>query len=80
MYASSVEQIVERQTLTTTEESRVKYLGSARARLGWGGPWLLLYGTAGLAWEQLERTNTRTSTNRALRKIAPSPDLCESDV
>ena len=36
----------------------VKYLGSARTRLGWlpAGN-VLLYGTAGLAWERLDRTN-----------------------
>ena len=36
----------------------VKYLGSARARLGWlpAGN-VLLYGTAGLAWERLDRTD-----------------------
>lgn len=36
----------------------VKYLGSARARLGWlPADNILLYGTAGLASERLDRTN-----------------------
>jgi outer membrane immunogenic protein len=41
----------------------VKYLGSARARLGWEPTDnVLLYGTAGLAWERMDATqhNTRT--------------------
>jgi len=61
---AAVAPIVDRQTLTVTEERRVKYLGTARARLGWVPVnWLLLYGTAGLAWEQLERTSTETFTS-----------------
>jgi len=56
--------IINTETRTTTEERRVKYLGTARARLGWVPVnWLLLYGTAGLAWEQLERTTTETFTS-----------------
>jgi opacity protein-like surface antigen len=61
---AAVAPIVDTQTLTFTEERRVKYLGTARARLGWVPVnWLLLYGTAGLAWEQLERTHTETFTS-----------------
>ncbi|CAN5546544.1 hypothetical protein BH11PSE4_BH11PSE4_00560 [soil metagenome] len=43
---------------------RVKYLGTARGRLGWlptGN--VLLYGTAGLAWERLDNDQTQTTTN-----------------
>ncbi|MEH2473128.1 opacity protein-like surface antigen [Nitrobacteraceae bacterium AZCC 2161] len=43
---------------------RVKYLGTARGRLGWlptGN--VLLYGTAGLAWERLDNTETHVTTN-----------------
>jgi opacity protein-like surface antigen len=61
---AAVAPIIDTQTRTTTEERRVKYLGTARARLGWVPVnWLLLYGTAGLAWEQLERTTTETFTS-----------------
>ena len=56
--------IINTETRTITEERRVKYLGTARARLGWVPVnWLLLYGTAGLAWEQLERTEIETFTS-----------------
>ena len=49
-------------TNTITHEDRVKYLGTARARFGWvPWNWLLLYGTAGLAWERLERTESFSS-------------------
>jgi outer membrane immunogenic protein len=42
---------------------RVKYLGTARGRLGWlPTDNILLYGTAGLAWERLERTETDVHT------------------
>jgi len=38
---------------------KVKYLGTARARLGWTpSNEVLLYATGGLAWEKLERSNT----------------------
>jgi opacity protein-like surface antigen len=40
-----------------TRGENVKYLGSARARLGWlPADKVLLYGTAGLAWERLDLT------------------------
>jgi opacity protein-like surface antigen len=49
------------RTITITHEDRVKYLGTARARFGWvPWNWMLLYGTAGLAWERLERTESFT--------------------
>jgi opacity protein-like surface antigen len=39
----------------------VKYLGSARARLGWlPTDKVLLYGTAGLAWERLDQTEVES--------------------
>src|SRR5258705_6241787 len=46
---------------STTLGENVKYLSSARARLGWlpAGN-VLLYGTAGLAWERLDRTEDDT--------------------
>jgi outer membrane immunogenic protein len=46
-------------TETYLRADDVKWLGTARARLGFT-PFesLLLYGTAGLAWERFERTNT----------------------
>jgi opacity protein-like surface antigen len=41
----------------------IKYLGSARARLGWlPTDNVLLYGTAGLGWEKVERTEGQTQT------------------
>jgi opacity protein-like surface antigen len=46
-------------TVTRTFDDRVKYLGTARGRVGWlPTETVLLYGTAGLAWERYERTNT----------------------
>ncbi len=47
-------------TITETESDDVKYLGTIRARLGGAIPntGVLLYGTAGLAWERLNRTDT----------------------
>jgi opacity protein-like surface antigen len=44
-------------SFSETLGENVKYLGSARARLGWlpAGN-VLLYGTAGLAWERLDQT------------------------
>ena len=48
-------------TVSISMGERVKYLGSARARLGWTplDP-LLLYGTAGLAWERVDQNPTTT--------------------
>lgn len=48
------------RTLTLGLAEKVQYLGSARARLGWlPTDNLLLYGTAGLAWERLDSTASR---------------------
>jgi opacity protein-like surface antigen len=49
------------RTLTLSDD--VKYLGTARGRLGWtpAGNWLL-YGTGGLAWERVHRSILRVST------------------
>jgi opacity protein-like surface antigen len=43
-----------------TLSDNVKYLGTARGRLGWtpAGNWLL-YGTGGLAWERVNRSSVR---------------------
>jgi outer membrane immunogenic protein len=54
----------------TTENNsltdKVTYLGSARARLGWLPiENVMLYGTAGLGWERLDRTAVRTETTPA---------------
>ena len=46
-------------TTTVIRSDDVKYLGTLRGRVGWlptGN--VLLYGTAGLAWERFERTET----------------------
>jgi outer membrane immunogenic protein len=47
-------------SITDTASDDVKYLGAARARVG-GVPFantdILLYGTAGLAWERVNRTD-----------------------
>jgi opacity protein-like surface antigen len=42
---------------TETLSDNVKYLGTARGRIGWtpAGSWLL-YGTGGLAWERVDRS------------------------
>ena len=65
------------RTITITHEDRVKYLGTARARFGWvPWNWLLLYGTAGLAWERLERTETFTDViNNVVRFSFTSTDV-----
>ena len=44
---------------TETRSDNVKYLGTSRGRLGWLPlDNVLLYGTAGLGWERLNRTTT----------------------
>jgi opacity protein-like surface antigen len=49
--------------ITEMRDDRVKYLGTARGRVGWlPTDTVLLYGTAGLAWERYERTNSVFST------------------
>src|SRR5207248_2005364 len=54
---------------TVTVADDVKYLGSARARLGYSplGSSLLLYGTAGLAWERVDRIETEVQRFIAIR-------------
>jgi opacity protein-like surface antigen len=50
-------------TSTVTLDEKVKYLGTVRGRLGWlPTDTVLLYGTAGLAWERFERGETQTLT------------------
>jgi outer membrane immunogenic protein len=49
-------------TFTDTESDNVKYLGTVRTRVGGAVPFAntdaLLYGTAGLAWERVNRIDT----------------------
>ncbi|QWG22985.1 hypothetical protein KMZ93_24055 [Bradyrhizobium sediminis] len=53
-------------TLSGRFDENVKYLGTARGRLGWlATDNLLFYGTAGLAWERLERTKIQNETTPA---------------
>jgi opacity protein-like surface antigen len=50
-------------TGTVAFDEKVKYLGTVRGRLGWlPTETVLLYGTAGLAWERFERGNTLSQT------------------
>src|SRR6185295_14040444 len=54
--------IVAAETLTMAED--VKYLGTARARLGLAtAESLLFYASAGLAWERLDQTVTQVSSS-----------------
>src|ERR1700686_1623787 len=47
------------RTEANTTDDRVRYLGSARGRVGWlPTDTVLLYGTAGLGWERYDRTDT----------------------
>jgi opacity protein-like surface antigen len=49
---------------TYTRSDRVKYLGTARARLGWvPTDNVLLYGTAGAAWERFDLSIVRSVNN-----------------
>jgi opacity protein-like surface antigen len=58
--SSSVSSAVPGGTIATIAfDEKIKYLGTARARLGWlPTQTVLLYGTAGLAWERFERGET----------------------
>ena len=48
------------QTVDRTD--RLKYLGTARGRLGWlPADHMLIYGTAGVAWERFETSYVRTT-------------------
>jgi outer membrane immunogenic protein len=59
------------RTETFKLSDRVKYLGTARGRLGWlPTDNILLYGTAGLAWERLERTETDVNTAGGVTETA----------
>jgi opacity protein-like surface antigen len=50
-------------TGTVVFDEKVKYLGTVRGRLGWlPTETVLLYGTAGLAWERFERAETVSQT------------------
>src|SRR6185295_19215873 len=52
----------------------VKYLGTVRARVGGAVPFantdVLLYGTAGLAWERVNRIDTETVVTPAVTQSA----------
>ncbi|MGY8636564.1 hypothetical protein RAD15_29240 [Bradyrhizobium sp. 14AA] len=62
------------RTVTLSLAENVKYLGSARARLGWlPTDNVLLYGTAGLAWERLDSTSTNLSVDNP--PAAPATQL-----
>jgi Outer membrane protein beta-barrel domain len=61
--------------ITDSEADNVKLLGTARARLGAavtsGCCWnVLVYGTGGLAWEQLQRTDTEIVATPAVIQTA----------
>ena len=62
-------------TSNLTIAERVQYLGSARARIGWlPTDNVLLYGTAGLAWERLDQNQAHGySSNR--KSSGPSDGL-----
>jgi outer membrane immunogenic protein len=65
-------------TITAALDEKVNYLGTVRGRLGWlPTDTVLLYGTAGLAWERFERGQTNTSMTVGVgsyttREVAPS--------
>ena len=59
-------------SISTSETlgENVKYLGSARARLGWPPAGnVLLYGTAGLAWERLDRTDDLSQMSLRAKRL-----------
>ncbi|MFZ2154503.1 MAG: hypothetical protein WAV72_00065, partial [Bradyrhizobium sp.] len=54
-------------TITDLQSDKISYLGTARGRLGWTATdTVLLYGTAGLAWERLKRIDTETVVTPAV--------------
>src|SRR5262245_17867167 len=61
-------------TVTDTESDDVKYLGTVRARVGGNVPFantdVLLYGTAGLAWERLNRTDSTVVVVPGITQVA----------
>jgi len=61
-------------TITDIEGDDVKYLGTVRARVGGAVPFantdVLLYGTAGLAWERVNRIDTETVVTPAVTQSA----------
>src|SRR6188508_115812 len=64
-------------TVSQSFENRVKYLGTLRGRLGWLPlDNVLLYGTAGLAWERHELIQNETSSegidSAVFRGVSPS--------
>jgi hypothetical protein len=64
-------------TITDTSGDDVKYLGTLRARVG-GAPFantdVLLYGTAGLAWERINRIETTVLVAPPTTQVATSTD------
>ena len=64
------------QSSSDTLGENVKYLGSARARLGWlPTDKVLLYGTAGLAWERLDQTEDRSEVVRRTENLPISSSV-----
>jgi hypothetical protein len=66
-------------TITDTEGDDVKYLGSVRGRLGFtpGGGCcsnFLLYATAGLAWERVDRIDFERVVTPAVTQVAVTRD------
>ena len=45
-----------------TDQERIDWLTTWRARLGWGNEWLLWYATAGVAWAKIESNYQLGST------------------
>ena len=66
-------------SLTDTAGDDVKYLGTIRARVGGGVPFantdVLLYGTAGLAWERVNRIESQLlvapGVNQLVTNVGP---------
>jgi outer membrane immunogenic protein len=64
--SNTVTDIAGGTTLSLNFDDKVKYLGTMRGRLGWlPTDNVLLYGTAGLAWERFERAQSTTQTSPA---------------
>jgi hypothetical protein len=61
-------------TITDTEGDDVKLLGSARGRLGFASGGFLFYGTAGLAWERVDRIDFERVVTPAVTQTAVTRD------
>ena len=77
--ATASQEFVGQGTLSGSRFDRVKYLGTARARLGWlPVDNVLLYGTAGTAWERLDQGQNLSvgpPTNLSVTARIPSDRL-----